>query len=132
MHRARLFLSRFLLGLWAALVCAFSLLLLLNAPTANAPFSSVAIAAQPLAHLPTRIFGCTETAQQFQCQTDVQNRLLILTWQKGEVSQDDLTYPKDCEAVYGGQAVDCNNQGMGSVLGQLDRYEVANLGLSAR
>ena len=39
MRRVGLFLSRFALGLWVALVCAFAFLLLFNAPTApDAPF----------------------------------------------------------------------------------------------
>ena len=137
MRRVRLFSSRFALGLWAALVCAFAFLLLFNAPTApDAPFSSVVIAAAPNSvYLPTQSFDCVETDQQFQCETTIQKRPLVLTWRKGGASQDDLTsqlYPKNCEAKYDGQAVSCNSQGIGSVIGQPERYEVANLGLSVR
>ncbi len=137
MRRVGLFLSRFALGLWVALVCAAALLLLFNVPTApNAPFSSVAIAAQPNSvYLPTRIFSCAETDQQFQCKTTIQKRPLTLTWKKGGAYQDDLTsrpYPKGCEAVYDGRAIGCNSQGMSSVLNQPERYEVTDLGLSAQ
>ncbi|MGI8934881.1 MAG: hypothetical protein ACR2FS_12490 [Phormidesmis sp.] len=136
MRRVGLFLSRFSLGLWVALVCASAFLLLFNAPTApDAPFSSVAIAAKPDVYLPTRIFDCIATDQQFQCETAIQNRSLTVTWQKGGAAQNDLfnpPYPENCEAVYDGQAVGCNSKGMGSVLNQPDRYEVTELGLSAQ
>ena len=136
MARVGLFLARFLLGLWIALSCAFAFLLLFNAPTVpTAPFSSVAIAASPkIVYLPTRSFDCTETDRQFQCETAIRNRPLVLTWQKGGELQDGTyrPYPKDCEATYDGRAVGCRNQGMSSVIGSPDQYEVTDLGLSPR
>lgn len=137
MRRVGLFLSRLLLGWWVALLCTFAFLLLFNAPTApDTPFSSVAIAADAdTVYLPTRIFDCAETEQQFQCQADIQNRSLVLTWKKGGPSQDDITirpYPKDCEATYDGKAVGCSSQGMSSVIGNPEQYEVTELGLSTR
>ncbi len=137
MRRVGLFSSRFALGLWAALVCAFVFLLLFNAPTApSAPFSSMAIASgADTAYLPTQIFDCTETDQQFQCQADIQNRSLVLTWEKGGAPQDSTTirpYPMDCKAAYDGKAVGCSNTGMSSVIGNPEQYEVTALGLSAR
>ena len=102
----------------------------------DAPFSSMAIASEPNSvYLPTQRFDCTETDQQFQCETTIQRRPLVLTWKKGGASQDALTsrpYPKNCEAVYDGQAVGCNSQGIGSVIGQPERYELTDLGLSAQ
>ncbi len=134
MRRTRLFLSRAMLGLWAALICASFLLLWWNSPTApDAPFSSMAIAVQPNSvYLPTQSFDCTETDPQFQCETTIQRRPLVLTWKKGGASQDFPPYPRGCEAVYDGQAVGCNSQGMSSVIGQPDQYELTDLGLSAQ
>ena len=133
MERVGLFLARFLLGLWIALSCAFVFLLLSNAPTVpDVPFSSMAIATPPSRiHLPTRIFDCTETDRQFRCETAIQNRPLVLTWQKGGALQDGTyrPYPRDCEATYGGQAVGCRNRGMSSVIGSPDQYEVTDLNL---
>ena len=132
MQRIGLFLARFLLGLWIALSCAFVFLLLSNAPTVpDVPFSSMAIATPPgRIYLPTRSFDCTETDQQFQCEIALQNRPLVLTWQKdGELQDGTRPYPKNCEATYDGQAVGCSHRGMSSVIGSPDQYEVTDLSL---
>ena len=130
MGRAVLFLSRFLLSLWIVLVGAFLLLLLPNAPSVpNTPFARVSIRTEhnSTISLPNRIFTCTETAQQFQCQAELQNRWLDLTLTKGR----DYKYNfSSCRALYGGQAVGCQDKGLtyAPILSQM--YEITNLGLS--
>lgn len=130
MRRAVLFLSRFLLSLWIVLVGAFLLLLLPNAPSVpNTPFARVSIRTEhnSTISLPNRIFTCTETAQQFQCQAELQNRWLDLTLTKGK----DYKYNfSSCRALYGRQAVGCQDKGLtyAPILSQM--YEITNLGLS--
>ena len=132
MRRAVLFLARFILGLWTVLVGAFLFLLLSNSPfVPDVPFGTISINAEPNAtvHLPNRIFTCTETEQQFQCQAEIQNRSLDLSWEKGNEYQYAL---ENCRAWYGGQSVGCEGGIMSLVLGLPDSYEVRDLGLSPR
>ncbi|NJL22666.1 MAG: hypothetical protein HC895_20555 [Leptolyngbyaceae cyanobacterium SM1_3_5] len=78
MRRTRLFLSRFAIALWAALTIAFLMLLTSNAPSVPkyTPFASLLIRTDPIVHLPNHIFRCTRENQQFECETEIQNRLL--------------------------------------------------------
>ncbi len=74
MHRAAVFLSRFLISLWVVLVGTFLVVLLQNAPSvSNPPFAGISIRTEQntVIHLPNRIFNCTETTQQFQCQAEL-------------------------------------------------------------
>ena len=130
MRRAVLFLSRFILGLWIVIVGAFLFLLLSNSPfLPDVPFDSISINAKPIAtvHLPNRIFTCTETEQQFQCQAEIQARSLDLSWEKGNEYQYQLI---NCRAWYGGQSVGCEVRGTILAMGLSDSYEVTDLGLS--
>ena len=132
MRRAVLFLSRFILGLWIVIVGAFLFLLLSNSPfLPDVPFDSVSINAEPIAtvHLPNRIFTCTETEQQFQCQGEIQARSLDLSWEKGSEYQYQLI---NCRAWYDGQSVGCEVRGTLLAMGLSDSYEVKDLGLSPR
>lgn len=131
MRRPAVFLSRFLLGLWIVLATAFLWLLVPNAPDVpnNAPFAGVSIRTeQKMAlYLPNRSFDCTETEQEFQCQTDIQDRLLTLNLTKGQ------GYPYDfsnCRASYSGQAVGCQETGQNYAPTLAKLYEVTNLNLS--
>ncbi len=130
MRRGILFFSSFLLSLWIVLSGTFLLLLLPNAPSVpKTPFASVSIRTEQNStiYLPNRIFTCTETAQQFQCQAELQNRLLDLNLTKGKEYQYDFS---SCLALYGGQAVSCQDKGLtyAPILSQ--KYEITNLGLS--
>ena len=132
MRRAALFLARFLLGLWTVLVGAVLFLMLINDPSvANVPFARIAIEAEPIAtvHLPNRIFTCTETEQQFQCQAEIQARSLDMSWEKGNEYQYQLI---NCRAWYGGQSVGCEGGGAILAMEIHDSYEVTDLGLSPR
>ncbi|MBD3884011.1 hypothetical protein IFO70_19855 [Phormidium tenue FACHB-886] len=129
MRRAVLFLSRSLITVSLVLVGAFLLLLLPNAPSVpNTPFASVAIRTEhTVIHLPNRIFACTETAQQFQCQAEIQGGLLKLTLTKEEYYKYDL---KDCRASYEGRSVGCQEKGLNYAPMLSEMYEITNLGLN--
>ncbi|NER82097.1 MAG: hypothetical protein F6K42_21560 [Leptolyngbya sp. SIO1D8] len=131
MHRTILFLSRFFLSLWLVLIISFLALLLFNAPNvpANTPFASASIRTQnnAIIYLPNRIFNCTETAQQFQCQADIQQDVLELSLTKGNNDSYDL---QNCEAQYGGQPVSCQNTGETFAPILSKTYEVTALDLS--
>ncbi|MGI0487699.1 hypothetical protein ACN4EK_19830 [Pantanalinema rosaneae CENA516] len=130
MHRAATFLSQFLISLWVVLVGAFLVILLQNAPSAsNTPFAGISIRTEQntVIHLPNRIFSCTETAQQFQCQADLQNRLLEINATKGQGYQYDLS---NCRVSYDGRSVGCQETGQTYAPMLSNLYEITNLGLS--
>ena len=132
MRRAALFLTRFILGLWVVLVGAVLFLMLINDPSvANVPFARISIDAEPIAtiHLPNRIFTCTEMKQQFQCQAEIQDRLLELSWEGSEY-QYKLNELKNCRAQYNGQPVGCEEGGTNLVIGPPEGYKVTDLRLS--
>lgn len=129
MSRAVLFLSRFLISLWVVLVVAFLSLLLLNAPSVpnTTPFAGVSIKTKnsPAIHLPNRIFTCTETGQQFQCQATIQDRLLDLSLTKGSYEYDF----SNCRALYNGRSVGCREVGQTYAPIISEIYEITDLGL---
>ena len=130
MHRSVLFLSRFLLSLWIVLVGVFLLLLLHNASNVpNKPFASVSIRTEQntVIHLPNRIFSCTETAQEFQCRAELQNRLLELNLTKGNNYKYDLS---NCRVSYDGRSLGCQEKGLTYAPMLSEMYEITNLGLS--
>ena len=133
MHQALLFLSRFLVGLWIVLVGAFLSLLLSNAPNVpnTAPFASLSINSGDgsIIYLPNRIFTCTETASQFQCQTEIQGRLLSLKLTK---SSDYKYSSSDCRAFYDRQSVSCQEIGQtyAPILAAI--YEITGLELNSQ
>uniref|UniRef100_UPI00286D2A1A hypothetical protein n=1 Tax=Chamaesiphon sp. OTE_75_metabat_556 TaxID=2964692 RepID=UPI00286D2A1A len=106
MRRTTLFLSRFMIGLWVMLIISFVSLLIFNAPSvpSKTPFASVSI--QPnsgsIVYLPNQIFTCTETKEQFQCQTKIQARLLDISLTKG---RDYKYFLSNCRALYDGRSV---------------------------
>ncbi|MBW4662288.1 MAG: hypothetical protein KME15_26850 [Drouetiella hepatica Uher 2000/2452] len=131
MRRPTVFLSQFLLSLWIVLVAAFLWLLVPNAPDVpnNAPFAGVSIHTEQNVptYLPNRSFQCTETEQEFQCQTDIQDRLLTLNMTKGQGYPYDLS---NCRASYGGQAVGCQETGQTYAPALAKLYKITNLNLS--
>ncbi|MBD2091650.1 hypothetical protein H6F67_17545 [Microcoleus sp. FACHB-1515] len=133
MRRARLFFSRFAIALWAVVTIAFLMLLTSNAPRVPkyTPFASLAIRADSIVHLPNRIFTCTRENQQFECQAEIQNRLLKVNLSRDSQYQfDDYQFSR-CDAFFDGKSIECENVGStyAPVISQL--YEVKNLGLSA-
>jgi hypothetical protein len=133
MHQALLFLSRFLVGLWIVLVGAFVSLLLSNAPNVphTAPFASLSINSGDgsIVYLPNRIFTCTETAPQFQCQTEIQGRLLSLNLTKSSNYQYSFS---DCRAFYDRQSVTCQEIGQTYAPIVAALYEITGLELNSQ
>jgi hypothetical protein len=133
MRRTTLFLSRFTIGLWAILIIGFVSLLMFNAPSVpiRTPFASVSI--QPnsgsIVYLPNQIFTCTETKEQFQCQTKIQARLLDISLTKG---RDYKYFLSNCRALYDGRSVGCREVGQtyAPILSKL--YKITDLGLSSQ
>lgn len=107
MRRIRLFLSTVLLGLWLALFGTFLFLLVFDARGGgiDVPFAGISINADPQAaiYLPNRIFTCTETDQQSQCQTDIQGRPLVIVLEK----LPDPSGLSHCQAQYDGNSLVC-------------------------
>ena len=132
MRRLGLFLSRALLSCWILLAGSFLYVLTFNAPYAEAiPFGVVSIRANAdsSVDLPNRIFTCSEeTAQQVDCQAEVQGRTLELSLTN---VNNDLSELTSCGASYGGSPVDCQQLLHLPVIG-LSTYEVAGLDLSSQ
>ena len=131
MRRATLFLSRFVLGLWIVLAGAFLWLLVPNAPDVpdNGPFAGVSIRTEqnsPL-YLPNRSFRCSEIAQAFQCQVDLQDRSLTLNLTKGQGYPYDFSH---CRASYGEETVGCQETGYSYAPALAKLYEITDLNLS--
>lgn len=134
MRRTGLFLSRFAIALWTVLTIAFLMLLMSNAPSVpqNAPFASLSIREESsIAYLPNRIFRCVSENKQFECQAEIQNRLLQVNLSHS--SQDGFHdyHFSDCNAFYDGKSIGCETKGStyAPVVAQI--YEVNNLGLNA-
>jgi hypothetical protein len=136
MRRTTLFLSRFTIGLWVMLLIGFVSLLMFNAPSvpSKTPFASVSIStnsgsinSSSIVYLPNQIFTCTETREQFQCQTKIQARLLDISLTKG---RDYKYFLSNCRALYDGQSVGCQEVGQNYAPIASELYKITDLGLS--
>lgn len=134
MRRTGLFLSRFAIALWTVLTIAFLVLLMSNAPSVpqNAPFASLSIREESsIVYLPNHIFRCLSENKQFECQAEIQNRLLKVNLSHS--SQDGFHdyHFSSCNAFYDGKSIGCENRGStyAPVMAQI--YEVNNLGLNS-
>ena len=131
MRRTQLFVSRGLLGLWIALFGALLFLLVFEARGGgiDVPFAGVAIKADPttIVHLPNRIFTCTETEQQFQCQADIQGRPLVMTFESS--SNSELS---SCQAQYDGNPLVCRGRGMDYAPVLSESFAITGLELSSQ
>ena len=129
MRRTQLFVSRGLLGLWIALFGALLFLLVFEARGGgiDVPFAGVAIKADPttIVHLPNRIFTCTETEQQFQCQADIQGRPLVMTFESSSNSE-----LRSCQAQYYGNSLVCLGGGVDYAPVLSESFEITGLELS--
>lgn len=130
MRQTRLFLSRFALSLCILLLGSFVFLLLFEARKGGVsmPIAGVAIKAESAAAvpLPNRIFTCTETEQQSQCEADIQGRLLRLVLVPDQTPGSGLS---DCQAQYDGQPISCQSKGLDYAPMLSESFEVSNLGL---
>ncbi|MEM8804975.1 MAG: hypothetical protein AAGF01_02870 [Cyanobacteria bacterium P01_G01_bin.38] len=91
------------------------------------PFAGIAIHAESQAtiHLPNRIFACTETEQQYRCQTEVQDRLLVVVLEKRPGN-----LPGNCQAQYEGQSVGCRGTSIDYAPWTSESFEITPSGLS--
>ncbi len=118
------------------LLIGFVSLLMFNAPSvpSKTPFASVSISTKSsstnsssIVYLPNQIFTCTETKEQFQCQTKIQARLLDLSLTKGRDYQYDFI---NCRALYDGQSVGCREVGQTYAPVASELYKITDPGLS--
>lgn len=134
MRAIALFLLRAATGILIALLGSFFVLLANNAPSLpNTPFAGITIEAnRQTVHLPNRIFTCTESPQQFQCNASLQNRVLNLTWQQSNDLQYNPHNLRQCQAVFAGQPLSCTETGMDYVgrKGIVSYYNLTGIGLS--
>lgn len=110
------------------------MLLISNAPSVphNAPFASLSIREEnSIVYLPNRIFRCVSENKQFECQTEIQNRLLKINLSRSSQNGFDDYHFSSCSAFYEGKAIGCENRGAtyAPVIAQI--YEVNNLGLNS-
>ncbi len=130
MSQSRLFLSRFLLCVWAVLFAAFLSLVLFEARGGGveSPMAGVYLNAEPTAiHLPNRIFTCTELEQGTQCQAEVQGHPLVLDLVSNRDSSIAL---RDCQAQYDGQPVACTSVTLDYAPALSESVELGPLGLT--
>jgi hypothetical protein len=129
-----LFFLRVAIGILVALVGSFFVLLANNAPSLpDTPFAGIAIEANhQTVHLPNRIFTCAESPQQFQCQTDLQERVLNVTWQRSSNPQANPYQLSQCKAIFAGQPLGCTEVGMDYIgrKGILSSYTLSGTGLN--
>lgn len=130
MRALRLFLSRFLLGLWIVLFSTFLCLIVVEFREGGVtvPMAGVALVSESggeAVDLPNRIFTCTATASQEQCQADIQGRSLVVT-----VEEISATGTYQCEAQYDGRSIRCENKGLDYAPATSPSVEVTGLGLS--
>jgi len=134
MRRTGLFLSRFAIALWTVLTSTFLILLMSNAPSVpkNAPFASLSIwEDSSIVYLPNHIFRCVSESKQFECQAEIQNRLLKVNLSHSSQNGFSDYHFSGCSAFYDGKSISCENKGStyAPVMAQI--YEVKNLGLNS-
>ena len=130
MRRTRLFLFRFVLGLWLVLFGAFIFLLAFEARGGgvHTPFAGIAIRADSgVAPIPNRVFTCTEAERQFQCQADIQGRPLRLVLVSDGLPNSERY---NCQAQYDGRSVGCKSKGSDYAPMLSESFEVGRLELS--
>jgi hypothetical protein len=89
---------------------------------------SIRIESGELIPLPNRIFTCTTVDQQTRCQGDLQDRPLSLVLTPDQKINSDLS---DCQALYNGQSISCQNTGSFEYAPMLsESFEVSGLGLT--
>ncbi|MEL7226507.1 MAG: hypothetical protein AAGL17_17150, partial [Cyanobacteria bacterium J06576_12] len=132
MRRLKLFLSRFVLGLWLMLFGSFLMLLVVEARQGGVtmPMAGVSInESATIVDLPNRIFTCTETGPQIQCQATVQDRSLVLNLAPYENDKPD-SVSRNCQATYDGRSVRCDSQYLQYAPMLSEEFEVRGLDLS--
>jgi hypothetical protein len=133
MHRWKLFLSRFLLGLWIVLFSSYLFLIVFETRTINADSPIVEVSLESMGSvdevaIPGRIFTCTKVDSQDQCQAKIQGRPLVLTLTPNESNG----FASSCKATYGGQPVGCYNNdfNLGAMIQRA--FQIRDIGLDTQ
>ncbi len=110
MRQWKLFLSRFLLGLWVVVFSSYLFLIVFETRSINVdrPIVEVSLAATDSVNevaIPGRSFTCTKVDLQDRCQAEIQGRPLVLTL----IPDESDGFASSCKATYGGQPVGCYN-----------------------
>lgn len=114
MRQWKLFLSRFLLGLWVVVFSSYLFLIVFETRSINVdrPIVEVSLATTDLVNevaIPGRSFTCTKVDLQDRCQAEIQGRPLVLTL----IPDESDGFASSCKATYGGQPVGCYNNDFG-------------------
>ncbi len=133
MHRWKLFLSRFLLGLWMVLFSSYLFLIVFETRTINADSPIVEVSLKAMGSveevaIPGRIFTCTKVDSQDQCQAKIQGRPLVLTL----IPNESDGFASSCKATYGGQPVGCYNNdfNLGAMIQRA--FQIRDIGLDTQ
>lgn len=133
MRQWKLFLSRFLLGLWIVLFSSYLFLIVFETRSINAdsPIAEVSLEATGSVNevaIPGRIFTCKKVDSQDQCQAEIQGRPLVLTL----IPKGFDGFASSCKATYGGQPVGCYNNdfGLGAMLQRA--FQIRDIGLDTQ
>lgn len=133
MHQWKLFLSRFLLGLWIVLFSSYLFLIVFETRTISGDRPIVEVSLEATASvnevaIPGRIFTCTKVDLQDQCQTKIQGRPLVLTL----IPNESDGFASSCKATYGGQSVGCYNNdfGLGAMIQRA--FQIRDIGLDTQ
>ncbi|MGB3571569.1 MAG: hypothetical protein WBA01_05960 [Phormidesmis sp.] len=130
MRQWKLFLSRFLLGLWVVLFSSYLFLIVFESRSINVDSLIVEVSLEATGSvnevaIPGRIFTCTKVDLQDRCQAEIQGRPLVLTL----IPDKSDGFASSCKATYGGQPVGCYNNdfGLGAMIQRA--FQIRDIGL---
>ena len=133
MRQWKLFLSRFLLGLWVVLFSSYVSLIVFETRSINVdrPVVEVSLKATDSVNevaIPGRSFTCTRVDLRDQCQAEIQGRPLVLTL----IPNESDGFASSCKATYGGQPVGCYNNdfGLGAMIQRA--FQIRDIGLDTQ
>ena len=133
MRQWKLFLSRFLLGLWVVLFSSYVSLIVFETRSINVdrPVVEVSLEATGSVNevaIPGRSFTCTTVDLRDQCQAEIQGRPLVLTL----IPDESDGFASSCKATYGGQPVGCYNNdfGLGAMIQRA--FQIRDIGLDTQ
>ena len=129
----KLFLSRFLLGLWVVVLSSYVSLIVFETRSINVgrPVVEVSLEATGSVNevaIPGRSFTCTTVDLRDQCQAEIQGRRLVLTL----IPDESNGFASSCKATYGGQPVGCYNNdfGLGAMIQRA--FQIRNIELDTQ
>lgn len=133
MRKWKLFLPKFLLGLWIVLFISYLSLIVSENRSINvdSPIAEVSLRATDSVKevaIPGRTFACTKVDSQDRCQAEIQGRPLVLTLTPNGADG----FASSCEATYGSQPVGCDNNdfGLGAMIQRA--FQIRDIGLNTQ